>query len=236
MPRHSSDEAARILIETLRLGRFDKSVELDEIASRAKASESFTTRVLTSILGKIDDTQISLGSTFRVRIAIEAARAGWLRDAAQAISWQEFEEFAGQCLEEAGFRTESNVRVRGNGRMWQIDIIGFQGDLVLAIDCKHWNTPGSISRFRLAADHQRRATSHFLTSRSGKSVEGHEERHALAVILTLSEPPAQFAEGAVLVPVEKFPTFLNGVTPHDENLPFVTLPLSVVENPMSQSS
>jgi hypothetical protein len=236
MPRHSSDEAARILIETLRLGRIDKSVELNEIASRAKTSESYTTWVLTSILGKIDDTRISLGSTFRVRIAIEAARAGWLRDAAQVISWREFEEFAGLCLEEAGFRTESNVRVRGNGRMWQIDIIGFQGDLVLAIDCKHWNTPGSISRFRLAADHQRRATSHFLTSPSGKSVQGHEGRHALAVILTLSEPPAQFAEGAVLLSIEKLPSFLSGVAPYDENLPFITLPLSVVENPMSQSN
>ena len=234
MPPHSGEAAARVLIETLRLGRSDKSVEVNDIASRAKASKSFALEVLTSIMGKVDDSRILLGSTLRVRIAIEAARAGRLRDAAQAISWREFEEFARQCLEEAGFRTEANVRVNGNGRRWQIDVIGFQGDLVLAIDCKHWNAPGSISRFRLAADHQRLATSHFLTTLIGKSAQGSGGRHALAVILTLSEPPAQFHRGAMLVSVEKLPSFLSGVTPYDENLPILTLPLSVAENPMSQ--
>jgi hypothetical protein len=62
------------------------------------------------------------------------------------------------------------------------------------------------------------------------------EQQALPLILTISEPPAQFSEGAVLVSVEKLPSFLSGVAPYDENLPFLTLPLSVVENPMSQSS
>lgn len=235
MPPHLGEAAGRVLIETLRLGKFGKSVELSEIASKAKASESFASSVLTSVTGKLDDTRIFLGSTLCVRMAIEAARAGRLRDAAQAISWREFEEFAGKCLEEAGFRTEANVRVNGNERRWQIDVIGFQGGLVLAIDCKHWNTPGSISRFRLAADHQRLATSHYLTALHEKSARGNGERHALAVILTLSEPPAQFHRGAMLVSVEKLPSFLSGVTPYDENLPFITSSPLLVENPMSRA-
>ncbi len=62
------------------------------------------------------------------------------------------------------------------------------------------------------------------------------EPHALPMILTLSEPPAQFVESAVLLSVEKLPNFLSGVTPYDENLPFIPSPASVVENPMSQSN
>src|SRR2546422_7997677 len=127
MPSHLGEAAARVLIETVRLGRSDKSVEVNDIASRAKASKSFALEVLTSIMGKVDDSRILLGSTLRVRIAIEAARAGRLRDAAQAISWREFEEFARQCLEGAGVRTEANVRGNRKGTRGQIDVIGIQG-------------------------------------------------------------------------------------------------------------
>ena len=235
MPRGSSGGVARVLIETLRLGRFDKSVDLNEIASRARASESFTAGVLTNILGEVRDTRVSLSSTFRIRIAIEAARAGRLRDAALAISWQEFEEFAEECLAEAGFQTDKNVRVKGDGRAWQIDVVGIRGDLILTIDCKHWNTPGYLSKFKLAAEHQRMATLHFLARPVEKRIQGDNERLALPVILTLSEPRSQFFEGVVLVSVEKLPSFLSGVTPFDENLPFMSLPLSLVENPMSES-
>ncbi len=170
-----NEEAARVLVETLRLGRFERSVELTDIALKARVSGSFTKEVLTNILGTVDDTRISLGSTSRVRIAVEAARAGRLKDAAQAISWQEFEKFGEQCLEEAEFRTKRNVRVK-------------------------------------------------------------DRRQALAVILTLREPPAQLSEDTILVSVEKLPSFLGTVTPYAENLPFMTSPLAVVENPMSQSS
>src|SRR2546428_13972123 len=104
MPSHSGEAAARVLIETLRLGRSDKSVEVNDIASRAKASKSFALEVLTSIMGKVDDSRILLGSTLRVRIAIEAARAGRLRDAAQAISWRGVQGFDRQSPACAGVR------------------------------------------------------------------------------------------------------------------------------------
>ncbi len=224
-----NEEAARVLVETLRLGRFEKSVELTDIALKARVSGSFTKEVLTNILGTVDDTQISLGSTSRVRIAVEAARAGRLKDAAQAISWQEFEKFGEQCLEEAEFRTKRNVRVKGEGRAWQIDLVGSRGELIIAIDCKHWNTPSYISRFKLPAKHQRHATLHLLATVK-------ERRQALAVILTLREPPAQLSEDTILVSVEKLPSFLGTVAPYAENLPFMTSPLAVVENPMRQSS
>ncbi len=219
----------RVLIETLRLSKITEPVELENIASNAKTTESFARKVLTHALGETDDTWISISPKLRVNLALEIARAGRLREAAQALTWQEFEKFGEQCLEEAGFRTERNVRVRGDGRAWQIDLVGFRGELVISIDCKHWNTPSYISRFKLAAEHQRHATLHLLATVK-------EGRQGLAVILTLRDPPAQLSKNTVLVSVEKFPNFLSGVTPYAENLPFMTSPLAVVENPMSQCS
>ncbi len=219
----------RVLVETLRLSKITEPIELENIASNAKTTESFARKVLTNALGETDDTWISVNPKLRINLALEVARAGRLREAAQVLTWQEFEKFGEECLEEAGFRTERNVRVKGEGRAWQIDLVGSRGELVISIDCKHWNTPSYISRFELAAEHQRHATLHLLATVK-------EGRQGLAVILTLREPPAQLSEDTVLVSVEKFPSFLGGVTPYDENLPFITSTSSIVENPMSQSS
>jgi hypothetical protein len=228
--------AVRVLLETLRLGRDGDKVELGDIARRARATESFAREVLTSINVETRNGWISIGQVPRIHLAVEIARAGQLRDAARALTWQEFEKFAERCLEDAAFRTEKNVQVKGDDRRWQIDVVGSRGQLVLTIDCKHWNTPGSISRFKPAADHQRTATLHLLTMLGEKRLGRESERQALPMILTLSEPPAQFVEGAALVSVEKLPNFLSSVTPYDEDLPFLTLPFSDVENPMSQSN
>jgi len=228
MPSDVAEGRVRVLIETLRLSKIIEPVELENIASNAKTTESFARKVLTNALGETYDTGISVSPKLRVNLALEVARAGRLREAARVLTWQEFEKFGEECLQEAGFRAERNVRVKGEGRAWQIDLVGFRGELVIAIDCKHWNTPSYISRFKLAADHQRHATLHLLATVK-------ERRQGLAVILTLREPPAQFSEDTVLVSVEKLPSFLSGVTPYAENLPFMSSPLAVVENPMSQS-
>ena len=229
MSSFETEGRVKVLIETLRLSKISERVELESIASNARTAEFFARKVLTDVFGETCDAWVSISPRLRVDLALEVARAGQLRDAAQILTWQEFEEFGGECLKEAGFRAERSSRVKGEGRAWQIDLVGVRGELVVAIDCKHWNTPSYISKFKLPGEHQRHATLHLL--------ETMNERHqGLAVILTLREPPAQFSEGTVLVSVEKLPSFLSGVTPYDENLPLISSPLTMVENPMSQSS
>src|SRR5207244_12424496 len=120
----------------------------------------------------------------RVQVAMEVARQGKSNDVTRELSWQEFEKFAEECLREAGFQTEKNVRVKGGGRAWQIDVVGFRGDLVLTIDCRQWNPPGFLSKFRLAAEHQRTATLHLLARQGEKMIQGGKERQALAIKFT----------------------------------------------------
>src|SRR2546425_3957829 len=198
MPPPTSNVTIRVLIETLRLSKDRNRVQIADIASCAKTTESFARKALTNARIEHNGSWISLSPGFRIRLALDIARAGRLRDSARALTWQEFEKFAEECLEEAGFQTEKSVRVKGGGRAWQIDVVGFRGDLVLTIDCKHWNTPGYFSRFRLAAKHQRSATLHLLGRPVEKATQGDKDRQALPLILILSEPPVQSSEGVVL--------------------------------------
>src|SRR5437667_5925979 len=151
--------ASRVLTETLKLSKDGNRVELEDIALNAKTTESFARQVLTSVIGDVN-TRIYLKPGLRIQLAIEIARAGMLKEAAQVLTWQEFENFAERCLEEAAFRTQKSVRIKGDGRVWQIDVVGFRGELVLAIDCKHWNTQSSISRYKLVYIHHRSYNKH----------------------------------------------------------------------------
>jgi Restriction endonuclease len=233
-PRVQDSPALRALLATLNATDVEGPLDFDRIAFEARTTERLVRKTLSSALG-LDEREVPLSPERRLRLAMEIAKAGQLGMAAKALTWQEFEQFAVNCLEEAGFEAQRNVRVKGEGRAWQIDVVGFRGDLVLAIDCKHWNTPGYPARFKPAASHQRQATSHLLTALVGKSAGEIKGWQALAVILTLGEPHAQLFESTVLVSVEKLPSFLSGVTPYDGTLPFMDSPLSAVENPMSQS-
>ncbi len=134
MPPSVSEGAVRVLVETLRLSRDRNRVQIADIASSAKTIESFARKALTNARIEHDGNWVSLSSGFRIRLALDIARAGRLRDSARALTWQEFERFAEECLEEAGFQTEKNVRVQGDGRAWQIDVVGFRGDLVVTMD------------------------------------------------------------------------------------------------------
>jgi len=226
--------ALRVLQATLNVSGVGETLDFDRIAFEARTTERLVRTTLSGALG-LNGQDVRLSKELRIRLAMEIARVGQLGAAAKALTWQEFERFAESWLEEAGFEAERNVRVKGEGRSWQIDVVGFRGELVLAIDCKHWNTPSYLSRFKLAASHQRHAAFHFLTTPKEKTTAVGKRWQALAVILTLREPPSQFSENAVLVPVEMLPSFLSGVSPYDENLPFMASPFGLVENPMSLS-
>src|SRR5713101_6720123 len=161
----------RVLLTTLKLTADARTLDFDRIALEAGTTERLVRMTLSDALG-LNGQDVRLSAELRIRLAMEIARVGQLGSAARDLTWQEFERFAEDCLGEAGFEAERNVRVKGEGRAWQIDVVGFRGELVLAIDCKHWNTPSYPARFKLAASHQRRATLHLLTSLEEMTAEG----------------------------------------------------------------
>ena len=233
MSPNNPEETTRVLVETLRQSKHSKILSLEQIAEEAKTTKPVARAIVQRFLGIMDHDGFSVGSKSRVQLALEIARAGRLKDAAKALTWQEFESFGAECLSEAGFRVEKNVRIKGDGRAWQLDLIGYRGDLVLTVDCKHWDTPGYESRLAPHAEHQRCATAHLLRELAKKTTDRQENLQGLATILTLVEPPARFLENSALLSVEQLPGFLNSVTPHDANLPLISTSDILVENPMS---
>ncbi len=222
----------RVLFETLKASKNEQSVDFLEIVTNSQTTGPVASRVLSRFL-EVSDNHVLITPWLRVLLAIELSRLGRLKEAARALTWREFERFARECLEGAGFRTEWNVRVKGQQRSWQVDVVGIRGDLMLTVDCKHWNTPNYESRLKGVAEEQRAAAACLLRS---MTVGPYKQRtlQGLVTILTLSEPRSKFLKNTVLISIEQFANFLSAVSPFDTTLPLITESTVFVQNPMSQ--
>ena len=211
----------RIISETLKLTRNNPIVSLIEIAEKAGTTTALAKTILGDSVG-IEDAKLAfVDSPMRFKLAIDAVRRGALLQVARALTWQEFETFSGECLRTTGFYTRKGVVVKDISRRWQIDVIGKKGPMILAVDCKHWESPGYESKLSKAAEHQTLAVQALIKQMIAGGEVDREGVLALPIILTLFEPRSREIDGAVVVPVEQFADFLEGVSPFSSELPFI---------------
>jgi Restriction endonuclease len=221
-PRAPSYFIARVIVETLKQTAGRVSISLFQIADQAKTTEEQVVSILGPLLELDDLSNAQLNISTRFNLAFEAVRHGALQQVARALTWQEFEAFTEECLQTVGFETRKGIIVKDSSRRWQIDIIAKKGEMMLAVDCKHWETPGYDSKLKKAADHQRTAVGALIRQMIRTQGVGEEGLLGLPVILTLYEPRQRLTGGAVAVSIEQFANFLEEVSPYSQGLPFIT--------------
>jgi len=169
-----------------------------------------------------DPSDAQLTNSARFMLALEAVRHGGLQQVARALSWQEFEAFTEECLQAVGFDTQKGIIVKGGSRRWQIDVIAKKGRMILAIDCKHWESPGYESKLSNAAEHQKLAVQALIQQMGARGELGRERMLALPMILTLFDPRSRIVDEVVVLSVEQLADFLEGVSPFSSELPFIS--------------
>ena len=213
---------ARIIVETLKQTNGDGTISISQIADRAKTTADQVALILGQLLQIEDVSGTELSNSARFKLAFEAVRQGAIQQMARALTWQEFEAFAEDCMQSVGFDTQKGIVVKDDSRRWQIDVIAKKGSMILAVDCKHWESPGYNSKLIKAAEHQKLAVQALMQQMIVKGeIEG-AGTLALPIILTLFEPRARVANGAVVVSVEQLADFLEGISPYSSELPFIS--------------
>jgi len=210
-----------VIVETLKYTRSDKLLNISQIADRAKTTTEQVELILGPMLQLEDPSGAHLTNSARFKLAFEAVRHGALQQVARALSWQEFEAFTEECLQTVGFDTQKGTIIKDESRRWQIDVIAKKSRMIFAIDCKHWESPGYDSKLTKAADHQKLALHALIQQMTGRGDVEREGVFALPIILTLFEPRSRLVDGAVVVSVEQFADFLEGVSPFSSELPFI---------------
>jgi len=219
-------------VETLKHTKGDELLSTRDIADRAKTTTEQVTLVLGPLLQLEDPMGARLTNSARFKLAFEAVRHGGLQQVARALTWQEFEDFTEECLQTVGFDTQNGLIVKDDSRRWQIDIIAKKNRMILAIDCKHWESPGYESKLSNAAEHQKLALQALIQQMAARGEVGRERLFALPMILTLFEPRARMVGGVVVVSIEQLGDFLERVSPFSSELPFMPAQ-SIVKSSMS---
>ncbi len=198
-----------------------RPINLSEIAQSARTTSEMAQNVLELLAGLEKPSGEILDPSTRFRLAQEAVRFGAFQRAARALTWQEFEEFSENCLERSGFETVKGVVFKDESRRWQIDVTAVKDRMLLALDCKHWETPSYVSKFNKAVEHHKRSLGPLVHYMRAHSHLPATEIMALPIIVTLFEPRAALLDDVVLVSVEQLSDFLTNLTPYDRDLPFI---------------
>jgi hypothetical protein len=208
-------------VETLKHTKGDELLSTRDIADRAKTTSEQVALVLGPLLQLEDPTGVRLTNSARFKLAFEAVRHGGLQQVARALTWQEFEAFTQECLQTVGFDTKKGIIVKDDSRRWQIDVIAKKSPMILAIDCKHWESPGYESKLSNAAEHQKLALQVLIQRMAARGEVQREGLLALPMILTLFEPRTRIVGEVVVISIEQFADFLEGVSPFSRELPFI---------------
>ena len=222
-----------VIVETLKRTKDGNGINPVEIAQAARTTPEAAVRVLGKFLNMENPNGTRLDSSARFNLASEAVRLGALQAVLRALTWQEFEIFSEECLGRAGFETQKGLIFKDGRRRWQVDIIARRGQIMLVLDCKHWESPNYSSKIYAAVRHHKQSLGPLVRHMKIRGLLGnHQDVWALPVIITLFEPRVSLLDGVVLASVAQLGDFLEHVTPYDSELPFVSVP-HIVESPIS---
>jgi hypothetical protein len=213
--------ASRVIVETLKQARGLQPIDIGLIADRANTTTKQVALVLNPLLQHQVPSDLCLATSARFKLAYEAVKHGALLQVARALTWQEFEAFTEECLQIVGFDTQKGIIVKQDSTRWQIDVIGKKSRIILAIDCKHWESPAYQSKLRNAAEHQKLALQALTLQMVARGEVEKRDLLALPVILTLFEPRSRLVDSVVVISIDQFADFLDGITPYSSELPFI---------------
>lgn len=208
-------------METLRRTVNNRRIDLSEIAQASRTTSAMASEVLARLTGLEHPSGAGLSASVRFKLALEAAGVGAFERAVRALTWQEFEGFSEECLANAGFDTQMGIVFSDDKRRWQVDLTGVKNQILLAIDCKHWESPNYSSKFNKAVEHQKHSLPNLIHHMRSHGMLDHHDILALPMIMTLFEPRESILDGVVLVSVGQLSDFLEHITPFDPDLPFI---------------
>lgn len=213
-------------IKILELTKEKRRITLEELAEQAHCQPDKLVEIIEDLAqGRLlswDHKALEVNSTQRMMLAVRLVHGGCdVQKVSRFLEWQEFEKFAAESLEENGFRTVKHLVFKSKLGRREIDLLAWNDNFLMAIDCKHWlrGLSPSISRQVINAQCERaEALAERVEILKKCGVGDVERRSLMPVILCLGEPRDGIVDGVPVVAVSKLISFLYGVSPIDERL------------------
>jgi Holliday junction resolvase len=211
-------------LKLLELTSQSREISAGELAQQARVSNGTLISEIEELRKKGFATyghgRLSLDSCQRVMLAEHLIHAG--RDPqkiSKHLRWQEFESFSLRALEENGFQATKHLILKTRSGRREIDVLAWNDNFLLAIDCKHWLRGLSTSRLNAAVRAQADraealAAKPMLLIKLG--VTRLSRRRIAPIIFTLGNPLQTVVGQVPIVSISKLVSFLYGISPADE--------------------
>lgn len=163
------------------------------------------------------------GSEDPIKLSVKLLKEGAdPEDVSSPLTWQEFEKLVEVTLREHGFRTTRHVVFKHQGARREIDLLGAREDMLLCIDCKHWDYGCSPSRIRSAVNAQRERVR--ALSREPRALACMFEKRPggflLPVLVAFRTTQTLHVDGTPVVSIIRLGDFLRGVSMFADGLVF----------------
>ena len=113
-----------------------ESLSIDSLAQKTGLSPG----VVESALEYIGVNSAELEALDATRIVINAWKAGFdVIGLALTLGWQGLEELCSEIFAEAGYTALRNFRFKHKGRRYEIDVVAWKENYIIAADCKRWS-------------------------------------------------------------------------------------------------
>ncbi len=181
---------------------------------------------LQSIGVQIDLKEGTLSISDKVGLAIALVKLGAsLEETAKYLSWQEFEFFTANILDENDFLTRIRYRFAFNKRRYEIDVVGVHFNLILLIDCKHYSLgKGKTSALRKAAEKQFIRGEAFISSikkhKDKIPLPSNQKLRVVPLIVSWFHSLTTEESSVAVISAVSFNSFINNLDKHLDELFF----------------
>ncbi|HIQ13800.1 MAG TPA: hypothetical protein EYH44_05415 [Thermoprotei archaeon] len=119
----------------------------------------------------------------------------------EAMDWRGFESLVSEFFRSYGYKVYGGYRIR----RFEYDIIAVKGDILISIDCKHWDRPLPPSKARDIAKMLIRRSREINIDRRFKG-----KKIYMAIISMRGETP-RFIDGVALIPILYIKNFIEEI-------------------------
>lgn len=187
-------------------------LKLDELQAELKVTEETLRIFLAGLPVLLSGGEVVVVDTVDLLLELWKRRFDPV-ELALRTEWKEFEKLCSRILEQYGFETFLNVRLKVLRKVRELDVVALREPWVLAVDCKRWARRRE-SHLRLAA-RAHKARCELLARELPGVVEvaarvaKWREARVVPVIVDVHETVMKMFEGVPIVPLRKLPAFLD---------------------------
>ena len=207
-----------------------------EIVAKSKVClsivEGFVVKLHEAGVVTLTGEEIHITPEQRMRIAELAISKGADPErVARELGWQEFECLASHILNREGYATANHFVFKHFARKYEIDVLGAKEPMVLCIDCKHWRHGWAPSKIMTAARNQllrvQSLSEVFVFYEKKHHITGWRSARLLPIVVALADVSWKLMDGVPIVSALRLRDFLCQISPWDERLRFVDIPVRV---------